>query len=196
MSIISNRGENITQALNILLETYENLELLFTDMDKEAEQTGFVSHTERFLRWKSDANYDGWLTGSFIKLYQFEGEKYSERIGKLLQGDMYAVDVNLKEIYPKIWLCRYRFDYAVWRSMPATSDHWLFSYPFNPGYPELFKVEDASGNRFSIPTAKARKTYWGLQGAVAVSLPLVAVDSAQAIRTEIFDRLRTLPEPC
>ncbi|WP_123039207.1 hypothetical protein [Cohnella candidum] len=196
MSIISNKGENITKALNVLYKTYENLELLFSDMDKEAEQMGFVSHTDKFMRWKSDANFNGWLTSSFIKLYQVEGERGSEQLEELRQGDIYAVEINLEEEYPQIWLCRHRFDFSVWKRMPATADHWLFYQPLYLDNESLFKLVEKDEFWYSMPTAKAQKSYWGIQGSVAVSVPLVTVHSAETIRAEIFDRLRTLPEPC
>ncbi len=190
-----NNGENITKALSVLLETYANIDLLLVEMDKVAEKAGFVAHTSRFMRWKSDVDYNGWLVKSFIKIYQPEGDNYSDRVKDLRAGDLHAVDIDLENDYPQIWLSRHRFDYSGWTRLPSTSEHWLLSYPLYDD-PGLFSITEIGDLWRSVPTEKARKNYWGIRGSVALSIPLVTVTSSETIETEVFDRLKSLPEPC
>ncbi|AIQ56197.1 hypothetical protein [Paenibacillus borealis] len=73
MSMSNNLGVNISVAVNVLRQTYKNLNLLFSEMDMIAEEMGFVPLSTRFLRWKSDNYEDGWLLNNFIKIYQLDG---------------------------------------------------------------------------------------------------------------------------
>jgi len=138
MSTVPGKGENLSRAVQVLIEAYQSIDLLMNEMDKAAEQSGFVSHT-------------------------------------------------------RIWLSRHRFDYSVWNRMPSTSDHWLFVHPIRVDSSD-FKLTEQDGIWRSSPGKKAQKSYWGIQGSVAVSSPLVQVDSPETVRTGIFERLLSLPE--
>jgi hypothetical protein len=50
MSTIDQVGRNISQAFGVILATYKNLDLLFTEMDLEAKDMGYISLTPKFLR--------------------------------------------------------------------------------------------------------------------------------------------------
>lgn len=191
----TNKGENITRALQVLLETYSSIERLLVEMEKEAEKAGFVSHTARFIRWKSDVDSSGWLVKSFIKLYQSADAPEANNVSGLKMGDMYAVDIDLEHEYPQIWIERHRFETSGWTRLPSTSEHWLFAHPFYSDT-ELFDVTESEGLWYSTPSVRARKSYWEIRGSVADTIPLVQVVSAETIQSEIFERMRSLPEPC
>ncbi|AJG91221.1 hypothetical protein I6G77_28095 (plasmid) [Bacillus tropicus] len=195
MSLTNNLGQNITLATNILQKTYENLNLLFIEMDRVGEEEGFMSLTPKFLRWKSESNTNGWLTSNFIKLYQLQENSSVPHISDLRTGDIYCVEVSLNngsEDYPEITLARFTYDYDFWTKMPSVSDHWIFFYPFRDE--NNFKIQEKNGIWTSTPYEKSRKKYWGIQQGLAQVIPLLQITSPETIRSEIFKVLSELPE--
>ena len=192
MSLTINHGENITTAIEIIKETYANLEVLFAEMDRIGEEEGYITLTPRFLRWKSDTDSNGWMTSNFIKLYQVESNPPTEKVTDLT-GPLFGIEVDLEgEEYPTLSLIRYTYDYSAWTRMPAVSDHWLFYSPFREE--NFFEIDQIENVWTSIPIEKAKKRYWGIQRAVAIDIPLIDITSPELIRTEIFQKLMTLPE--
>ncbi|UOK49046.1 hypothetical protein KU891_27215 (plasmid) [Bacillus tropicus] len=195
MSLTNNLGQNITLATNILQKTYENLNLLFVEMDRVGEEEGFMSLTPKFLRWKSESNTNGWLISNFIKLYQLQENSSVPHLSDLRTGDIYCVEVSLNngmEDYPEITLARFTYDYDFWTKMPSVSDHWIFFYPFRDE--NNFKIQEKNGIWTTTPYAKSRKKYWGIQQGIAQVIPLLQVTSPETIRSEIFKVLSELPE--
>ncbi|HHP1052984.1 hypothetical protein [Bacillus cereus group sp. BfR-BA-01354] len=195
MSLTNNLGQNITLATNILQKTYENLNLLFVEMDRVGEEEGFMSLTPKFLRWKSESNTNGWLISNFIKLYQLQENSSVPHLSDLRTGDIYCVEVSLNngmEDYPEITLARFTYDYDFWTKMPSVSDHWIFFYPFRDE--NNFKIQEKNGIWTTTPYAKSRRKYWGIQQGIAQVIPLLQVTSPETIRSEIFKVLSELPE--
>lgn len=193
MSVTINRGENITTAIEIVRKTYENLDVLFTEMDRIGKEEGYITLTPRFLRWKSDFDSDGWMTRNFIKLYQAKSDPTTEKVTDLRTGSLFGIEVDLeREEYPTISLIRYTYDYSTWTRMPGVSDHWLFYNPFRET--NLFEIVQKDDMWTSIPLEKTKKRYWGIQRAVAIDIPLIDITSPELIRTEIFQKLMSLPE--
>lgn len=193
MSIIDNVGGNIAAAFDVVARTYENLELLFSEMDAEAEEAGYISLTPRFLRWKSDTAASGWLITDFIKLYQRKDEPSPAEESTTEAGTIYGVEVNFDEEYPKLWLIRYTYDFGEWTRLPAISDHWIFYYPLAES--NHFHQEERDGLMIGKPVdEKARAKYWGIHKAIGRSIPLTRVDSRETIRSEIFEAFGQLPE--
>ncbi len=188
----TNMGKNISNAVYVLKETYKNLNLFFLELDRIGEKEGFVPITPKFLRWKSDSDYDGWLTSNFIKLYQLERDSPLNHITSIKSGYLYGIEVDLEENeYPIISLIRYNFDYSGWTRIPAISDHWVFWDPFR--VEKFFKITEDSGLWTSIPLEKGQSRYWGIQNAVAKTIPLLSITSSEAIKTQIFQELENLP---
>ncbi|NGM85608.1 hypothetical protein G5B47_24730 [Paenibacillus sp. 7124] len=197
MSLTVDKGQNITKAVEVLRETYKNLNLLFSEMDIVGKDQGFIPLTSKFLRWKSDTIEDGWLTSDFIKIYQLESEPAfdSEKLSDLKNGPIYAVEIELDSEggYPEITASRYLFDLSKWSRMPAVSDHWLYHQPYR--FDDKFEIEEEDGVWRSTPRkASVSNTYWGFQSAVGISFPLIHVQDADSIKLEIFQRLLNLPE--
>ncbi|RHW43464.1 hypothetical protein D1B31_02045 [Neobacillus notoginsengisoli] len=192
-TIPTSNGQNISNAVNVLRETYKNLNLLFSELDRIGEKEGFISITPRFLRWKSDSDYDGWLTTNFIKLYQVEKDPNLKHLPNLKDGFIYGIEVELEgeEDYPTISLTRYQFDYSQWQKTPAISDHWVFSDPFR--VKKFFNISNDNGIWTSKPLEKGRGRYWGIQCAVSMDIPLLAITSPEDISTNIFQKLENLP---
>ncbi|ENQ3113169.1 hypothetical protein ACEOWI_004509 [Bacillus cereus] len=195
MSLTNNLGQNITLATNILQKTYENLNLLFVEMDRVGEEEGFMSLTPKFLRWKSESNTNGWLTSNFIKLYQLQENVSVPHLSDLRAGDIYCVEVSLNngsEDYPEIALARFTYDYDFWTKMPSVSDHGIFFYPFRDE--NNFEIQEKNGIWTCTPYEKSRKKYWGIKQGIAQVIPLLQVTSPETIRSEIFKVLSELPE--
>jgi hypothetical protein len=187
-----NQGQNISNAVAVLKETYKNLNLLFSELDRVGEKEGFVSLTPRFLRWKSDSAHEGWLTDNFIKLYQLEEDPIlNESIG-LRDGDLYGIEVDLEgeEGYPTLSLIRYQFDYSKWTRIPAISDHWVFWGPFR--IEKFFDIYQNDGIWTSVPLEKGKERYWGIQNAAAIDIPLLSIASSEDIKTKIFQQFGSL----
>ncbi|AZB44651.1 hypothetical protein CEF21_21470 [Bacillus sp. FJAT-42376] len=191
MSVTLNeQGQNISAAVEVLLETYKNLEIFFSELDRVGEEEGFVTLTPRFMRWKSDTDYTGWLIQDFLKLYQLEADPVSETFPDLRIGNLFGVEVRLNEKYPVLSLIRYDVDYSHWTRMPAVSDHWVFYGPFK--YENFFDINKV-GNRWTSTTReKGIKRHWGIKRAIAVDLQLVDVKSVQDIRLQVLEKLKEL----
>jgi hypothetical protein len=195
MSTISKTlGENINTAVSVLLETYKNLDLLFTKMDRIGKEEGFVSLTPRFMRWKSDADHNGWLTSNFIKLYQKETDPLATHLLELREGPLFGIEVDLDrdEGYPIISLVEYTYDYSMWTRMPSLADHWVFWIPFRNE--NDFEIKEENGLWSSELNNKKNlaKRYWGIQKAISRDIPLMEVSSAEDIKNKVFDRLKAL----
>jgi hypothetical protein len=185
-------GQNITAAVNVLNKTFENLNLMFTEMDVISEEAGFVSLTPKFLRWKSDSSPSGWLTNNFIKLYQIKDHSSVGHLTELKDSDIYCVEIDLEgeNSYPEISLTRIEYDFSVWSRIPSVSDHWIFWNIFRDV--NFFNINGEENIWTSEPYNKSKNKYWGIKRAVSKSIPLVTVSSAESIRTEIFENLRKL----
>lgn len=183
-------GHNITNAISVLKESYENINLLFTELDRVAEDEGFVSMIPRFLRWKSDSNHEGWLTSNFIKLYQLEKDPTLDKFPEMRDGYIFGIEVDLEgETYPTISLNRYEFDYSVWPRIPAISDHWVFWDPFRND--KHFNISEDNNYWSSTPFEKSKQRYWGIQQAFSKDFPLLSITSSEDIKIKIFQELES-----
>ncbi|MED2970732.1 hypothetical protein P4361_00400 [Fictibacillus sp. B-59209] len=188
-STLKTKGENITNAVQVLQETYKNLDLLFAELDRVGKEEGFVSLTPRFLRWKSDAYPEGWLTTNFIKLYQKETDSPLPQLDEVREGTLYGIEVELQpEIgYPIISLNEYSYDFTYWNRLPSISDHWLYHNPF---YLENeFNIKEENGKWTSTPLDKYKKRYWGLLSATGQEFPLAEISSPEDIRIKLFGKI-------
>ncbi|MGE7673154.1 hypothetical protein ACQKMV_06150 [Lysinibacillus sp. NPDC094403] len=190
---LTNVGQNISNSIYVLKETYKNLNLLFSELDRIAEKEGFIPLTPKFLRWKSDSDYDGWLTNNFIKLYQVEKDVPLIHIQNLKDGFIYGIEVDLEgeNNYPTISLTRYQFDFSEWNKIPTISDHWVFWDPFRVD--KFFEITNINGVWTSTTLEKAKNRYWGMQSAVSIDIPLLSITSPDDISSKIFAELENLP---
>jgi hypothetical protein len=192
MSIIhKTRGENITNAITVLKETYENLELLFSELDRVGTEEGFFCLTPRFLRYKSDTDYLGWLTSDFTKLYQRKSDTVAPHLPELREGAIFGIEVELQDEdngYPVLSIIEYFYDYTYWNRLPSVSDRWVFYCPFRNE--NEFKIEESNGTWTSVPFDRVKKKYWGLQKAVAYGMPLVEIKSSEDIRDKVFGKMK------
>lgn len=179
MTLTADKGQNITTAVTVLRETYKNLDLLFGELDRIGEEEGFIPITPKFLRWKSDADYDGWLTRNFIKLYKIPEDSASPI------KTIYGIEIDLdKEKFPILSLLKYTFEASEWPEKTSPSDHWIFWDPFRRD--NFFNIDKADGVWTSVPLEKAKKRYRGMQKAIFISMPLVSIASPEDVRNIVF----------
>jgi len=183
---MSTNGENITTAVSVLKETYKNLSFLFSEMDRIAIETNFTVLTPKFLRLKSDSNYDGGLTTNFIKLYRDNNSELQI---------VYGIEVDLEEIddqfqFPTISVTKFNFVESLWSDRLSINDHWVFYDPFREQ--EYFDITEEEGIFRSLTQPKSLKRYMDLQSAVARSIPLVSIQSPEDIRNVVFPTMRNL----
>jgi hypothetical protein len=189
---MQNIGQNITNAFTVVLKTYENLEKFWVDLDETAMHSSYVSITPKFIRWKSDSNSAGWLTGNFIKLYQSASDPLIDDIEGLRNGPIYGVEVAFMEkedLIPMISVAKYDYeasDLSKWGKLPSVSDHWGFHYPLHNK--QLFTIESKGEFTSSIPKSnKTSKDYWNLIMVTYYRTELVPMQSKETIRRNIID---------
>jgi len=148
----------------------------------------------RFLRWRSDQYASGWLTSSFIKLFQSKEDTGLENISDLRDGPVYVVEVDfVSEDFPVIYLSAFIYDFETtpWGRLRTVSDHWGFSHPIR-NY-DKFTIINSGEYTISRPRSKKiGKDYWDLKEVVFKRIPLVEVDEAERIKVLIFDGFRKL----
>ncbi|WP_142065567.1 hypothetical protein [Brevibacillus sp. AG162] len=112
--------------------------MAISETDRAAEEEGSVPLTTKFLRWKSDAQTDGWLSSNFIKLYQKASDPlYSSQDDRsifqdteLRAGSVYGVEIDLADEEewncPTITVFQNQYQLSEWSRLPQISDHWIF----------------------------------------------------------------------
>ena len=192
MSLTTNNvGQNITNSVHVLKETYRNLNSLFIELDRNAEELGYIPITSKFLRWKSDSHYQGWMTSNFIKLYQLKTDPPSPAFSDLRDGYLFGVEVELEgEEHPLVSIIRYSFDYNDWPRMPTPADHWIFYGPFREE--RCFDITEHPTYWHSTPLKDVKNRYWGLKEAIAIEIPLVSIQSQEDIKGKVFNKFEVL----
>lgn len=192
MSMIQSKGESIIQATNLLKETYENLSILFQELDRVGEEEGYMTITPRFMRYKSDSDTTGWLTTNFIKLY-VKSATVPSSIEDIRDLSWYGVMVDLtdddEEEVPMLSIIRYQFDQSYWNRLPAVSDHWTFWSPFYDGpFDTVYK-----NHEWNISSkGEAKKKYSGFEKLKAIDIPLFDVKSPEDVRFKVFEGFKRL----
>lgn len=191
----NNIGVNIGNAVKVLKQTYENINRLFNQLDIEGSKEGFISIIPKFLRWRSDVEPSGWLITDFIKLYQREKDPDMGNDSGLKNGPIYAVEINLNNDEPTIYLKKYIFDMdsEVWTKPPAVSDYWLYFY--STTNEDLMDIKKDNDIHIVVPkNEKASKIYRGIKEVRYTSFDLVSLDSREKVKTMIFDGLKKFGE--
>ena len=185
--------ENLSNAIEVLSKTYENIDKFIKFCDAKAVKNGYEAMTERFLRYKSDKEIDGWLLYFFIKCYLPINNSKLEN--GLENEAIYCMNIDLKEAC--IWLCKYVYDDVKVVSeniSPAT--YWVFDEPIC-SWCTNFKIEDFNEDyMISRPVNRetTNKRYWGLKYVIynRIDLEMVTVENAETEIFGAFDALKRL----
>jgi hypothetical protein len=150
---------------------------------------------DRFLRWRSDQQWEGWLIWSFIVLFQKKDEPDHGSVAGLRQGSVYCVEVSFEmESTPALYLSRFDYDpvdLSDWTGLPAVTDHWAYFHPVRPsaGFLVTKHSEQVS---ISCPDARNKARYWGLDKVVFTKKEPVSVDDQAKIRSLVLQCLKDL----
>lgn len=175
--------ENVKNAVVVLQKTYESVYNLLEQCKAESENYGYVLSADKFLRWRSDVNTDGWLLNSLVLVFQRAGDPECPKGNGWRDGPFYAVQVFLgsaeePELSARLYAARYDYDdvNSGWTSAPLSpADHWAFYKPTHKAYSE-FRFKEENGLFSSEPISdKYIRQYWGLRRAVWKTFPLSSV---------------------
>ncbi|MCQ2011172.1 hypothetical protein NOM01_14380 [Sporolactobacillus sp. STSJ-5] len=196
MSSIIEKGKNITNAVMVLKETYKSINLLLDELDRVSKRSGYMSITPRFLRKRSDANFNGWLTSDFIKLYQWEDDPELPHLKSMKDGLIYGVEVDLdSEDYPTIGLNIYNFDLSNWTTHPSVSDYNLYWDPFRDDVHFNINTDEKELFYSSETKEKYISNYSYLKRSVSKVIPLLSISSSEDIKEKIFEGFKDVHFP-
>lgn len=198
MVTITNTGENIRNAVMVLYKTYENVYKLMEDCKRRAKEAGYIVAVDKFLRWKSDGDSDGWLLNSFILLFQSEQDQECESGNGWRDGPIYAVEICLArksepDVLPELLISAFDYeDTNGWSEGCSPASYWVFQNPVH--ITEAFKGENRDGYTISIPTQKKYSDmYWGLKAAWTKRFLLTDI-TADNLKDKVFVTFDTLME--
>jgi hypothetical protein len=190
-------GTNIKNAFSVVGQSYKNVHKFLAELNAMASEEGFVPLLDRFLRWRSNREWEGWLIWSFISLLQKKDDPAHGTVAGLRQGSIYCVEVSFEmETNPALYLSRFDYDppdLNTWTGLPAVRDHWAYFYPVRPS--QAFQVTKLAENTsVSRPDTKTKAKYWGLDKVIFTRTELVSVDDQAKIRSNVFQVLKKLPD--
>ncbi|MBA4688119.1 MAG: hypothetical protein H2184_13255 [Candidatus Galacturonibacter soehngenii] len=175
-----NSSDNIFNAFEVVNKTHENVNKLMNYCKNIVnEKGGYVLASPKFLRWKSDGNYAGWNTNSFILLFQDSNDQKLDNEWR--DGPVYVLEIDLynPEAYEKPMVVIAKFQYeniASWTEGCSPANHYIFYdplYSFDYNYiKEDFLVAEMEEN--------FKQRYWGLNRVVCIEIPLIEITGDNA----------------
>lgn len=189
-------SENIKNAFNVVNKTYENINKMMnyckTTADEGNEYDVAVS---KFLRFKSDNEFDGWLINDFILLFQSKDNEKLENEWR--DGPVYVLDIDLNyNDTPKVHISKFEYKHIEnWSKGCSPANHWRFYWPIrNINEVDFTKIENY---KVCIPKKNREdvtdNTYWGIKRAVSFTEELTDIN-AENIKEKIFNRFTWLKD--
>lgn len=186
-----NLGDNIRNAFEVVLKTYENVDKLIKYCDLIAVECGYESVTNRFLRYRSDLNYGGWFIDSFIKLYQYKEDNILDNEWK--DGPIFVMEINFYDV-PTVYLSKFEYeDIETWVEGVSSTLYWGFTKPVGwegSGFNES-AIKDKDGYFISTPTPDIKDKYWSVERVIYTKIDLLEIDSSN-VNEKIFGEFDTL----
>lgn len=192
-----NLGENIHNALIVMDKTYENIDKLMNYCRTISEnETNYTSATSKFLRYKSDNDYNGWMIKNFIMLFQYKSDRKLKNGWH--NGPIFAMEINLEdEEVPKIFLTKFEYESInSWDPGLSPANHWAFYWPLrrddSMDYEEF--PDYVKGTPKPSMEEKIAKDYYGLKRVIYKDVLLTDI-SSENVKDLIFgnfDKLRDL----
>ena len=191
--------KNIKNAVQVLYHTYDNVSKLMEACSTTAKEAGYVPAVQKFLRWKSDNDSNGWLVNSFILLFQDATDPPCETGNDWRNGPVYVLEICLgkKEnpnYEPQVHLSKFEYeDISGWSVGCSPANHWVFHYPVHGE--SIVNVNWEGDYRVALPnSAKSKQTYWGMKKVVSVSVRLtdIKADNLKKLVFGTFDTLKDI----
>lgn len=193
-----NSAENIRNAFKVVNKTYENINKMMNYCKTIADEGNeYVVSVPKFLRWKSDAEVNGWLINDFILLFQ---SKYDEELENgWRNGSIYVLDIDFDyddDDTPKVYISRFEYkNIASWSNGCSITNHWRFYWPIR----SVNEFDCVDIDDYEIWTPKKRKEsvvdtyYWGIKRAICYTEELTDIN-ADNIQEKIFNRFLWLKD--
>lgn len=190
--------ENIRNAMQVLYETYENVQKLmdYTQMVAQ-ESTKYRLVSPKFLRYKSDSETRGWLINDFILVFQNSDDPDCESENGWKNAPVYTMEIYLgdkdykESNVPSIYLSKFEYsDLNDWRESCSPAEHWRFYYPLR----SKNDMEFIEKGIYCIGTPRNAKTsskYWNLKKVTFREIGLIEVNSDN-LKHMIFDNFDNL----
>lgn len=196
-----NSAENIRNAFKVVNKTYENINKMMNYCKTIADEGNeYVVSVPKFLRWKSDNEFDGWLINDFILLFQSKGDEELENGWR--NGPIYVLDIDFDyEDTPKVYISKFEYkNIENWSNGCSPTNHWRFYWPIRKVDEFDFQEIDSNAkDNYKICTPKkgreslADNSYWGIKRAVCYTEELTDIN-AENIKEKIFDRFTWLKD--
>ena len=184
-------SENIKNAFNVVLNTYKNVDKLIKYCDLIAKDCGYEIATDRFLRYKSDSNYEGWLINGFVKLYQHKDDELLENEWK--DGPIFLMEINFGDI-PTVYLSRFEYEnIRAWSKGVSPASYWRFTNAIDCedcGF-TVNDIESMPGYFISKPESSIKEKYWDVESVIYTNIDLLEIDSDN-VKEKIFKEFDTL----
>jgi len=185
---------NITKAFEIVDKTYESVEKLLKYCDAIANENGYISMSDNFLRYKSDKDYGGWMTRIFVKLYQQKNDIELE--SKWRDGPVYAMFIRLYD-EAAVYTLEYEYhDIKKWGRGISPTSYGMFTWPIEDD--NAFEINQLPVTT-NVTQSKPRNEsisnkYWGLKNVKYKRHELLEINKDNVADKVFrqFDELRNL----
>lgn len=191
-----NSSKNISNAVHVLYKTYENVNKLMEYCRTIASDAGYSCMNNKFLRWKSDNEYKGWLVSDFIMLFQKDSDELLNN--QWHNGAVYVMEIQLaadddENVEPMVYLSKFAYkNIKSWSEGCSVSSHWVFYYPLCGEGEFLF--EDKTEYVISWPKdQKISDKYWGLEKTIHLGVELTSIN-VNNVKEKIFGNFDRLDE--
>ncbi|MCU4768285.1 hypothetical protein [Bacillus toyonensis] len=173
---------NIQNAFEVVRKTYENIEKLLAELDRQGNELSFEPVLPQVIRWKSDLDYNGWLINSFFKLYQKQEATPCDTGNGWKDDVVYAIEISLKG-EPVLNVCKYSF--INMESVPRASVSLYDKGNFSD-------ITLENGKTKSVPIDdKVSEKYLGIEDVVWKEIDLISIISSN-IKKVVFEELQSL----
>lgn len=196
----SNNNNNIRNAFHVVYKTYENIQKLMDYCKTIApEKSNYISVVDKFLRYKSDNDFSGWVIKDFILLFQNKNDieldnEWRDGPVYVMEIELYDEDYSLEEMehLPCIRLSKFEYhDIQNWSTGCSPSNHWRFYYPLRNS--DIMDIkEDGEFLHIKANDQEAsNRYYWGVHTITSKRIPLTQVTADNVVEEifGVFDKL-------
>lgn len=187
-------GTNIGNAFHVVVKTYENISKLITYCQTACEkESHYTQPVSKFLRYRSDQDFHGWLIQEFFILFQDKKDKLLRNGWR--DGPVYALEINLTEEHEPLLLLSC-FEYKAirkWFAGCSPANYGVFFHPLRDK--QLIHTEVGDIKILTMPDTKEitiSKDYWGLKRVLYKTLRLADITVENVVDTVFgtFDELK------